>query len=274
MASYNPDHDPSPIHAAAAAWSKRCLLEDGSILQDGLQLWIPALIDELDQRVVRNFDEGEGDFFEKLKSQLSAGSAECHQLMAEILWILMLFQSNVGAAKKRENVLKVWSWSGSELPQSNPMLSDAILGGLGSAGTAYNTHRWREICFMIAALRDFKRRDRSARQSLLNDDWAFTEWLSSLPEARNRQLRHILPHLLFPDTFERISSENDKRLILAAYTDETERELRRWDLIKIDRALLDLRRRLETEHSGDIDFCTPAAMISARALLALSLNVY
>jgi hypothetical protein len=88
LASYNPDHDPSPIHAAAATWSKRCLLEDGSILQDGLQLWIPALIDELDQRVVRNFDEGEGDFFEKLKSQLGAGSAECHQLMGEILWIL------------------------------------------------------------------------------------------------------------------------------------------------------------------------------------------
>ena len=254
MARYNPDHDPSPIHAAAAAWSKRCLLEDGSILQDGLQLWIPALIDELDQRVVRNFDEGEGDFFEKLKSQLSAGSAECHQLMAEILWILMLFQSNVGATKKRENVLKVWSWSGSELSQSNPMLSDAVLEGLGSAGTAYNTHRWREVSFMIAALRDFKRRDRIERQSMLNHDWAFTAWLSSLPEANNRQLRHILPHLLFPDTFERISSGNDKRRILAGYTGEAEKELRRWDLIKIDRALLDLRRRLETEHSGDMDF--------------------
>ena len=76
MASYNPDHDSSPIHAAAATWSERCLLEDGSILQDGLQLWIPALIDELNQRVVQNADEGKGDFFEKLESQLSAGSGE------------------------------------------------------------------------------------------------------------------------------------------------------------------------------------------------------
>jgi 5-methylcytosine-specific restriction enzyme B len=80
LARYNPHHDPRPIHAAAAAWSKRCLLEDGSILQEGLKLWIPNLIDELDKRFVQNLDEGEGDFFEKLKSQLSGGSAECRQL--------------------------------------------------------------------------------------------------------------------------------------------------------------------------------------------------
>jgi 5-methylcytosine-specific restriction protein B len=254
LARYNPHHDAGPIHAAAAAWSKSCLLEDGSILQEGLKLWVPNLIDELDKRFVQTPDEGEGDFFEKLKSQLSAGSAECRQLMAEILWILMLFQSNVGAAKKRENVRLVWSWSGAELPEDNPMLSDAVLEGLGSAGTAYNTQRWRELAFMIFALRDFKRRDRSERHSILNDGSKFTEWLTSLPGARNRQLRHILPHLLFPDTFERMSSEKDKRLILAAYMDEAEKELRKWDLMKIDHALLDVRRRLEKERSGDIDF--------------------
>jgi 5-methylcytosine-specific restriction enzyme B len=192
-------------------WSERCLLDDGSILQDGLKLWTRALFDELDQRFVQHLDEGEGDFFDKLRSQLSGGSAECRKLMAEILWILMLFQSNVGASKKRENVRLVWSWSGDELPEDHPLLTNAVLEGLGSAGTAYNTHRWREIAFLIAALRDFKRRDHTGRQSMLNDPWSFTEWLSSLPEARNRQLRHILPHLLFPDSFERISSENDKR---------------------------------------------------------------
>lgn len=85
MARYNPNHDSTPIHTAAGAWSKRCLLEDGSILMEELKLWTPALIDELDRRFVQNIDEGEGDFFEKLKSQLSAGSAECRQLMAECL---------------------------------------------------------------------------------------------------------------------------------------------------------------------------------------------
>ena len=122
MARYIPHHNSSQIHAAAARWSERCLLEDGSILQDGLKLWIPNLIDELDQRFVQNFDEGEGSFFEKLQGQLAAGSPGCRQLMAEILWILMLFQSNVGALKKRQNVQLVWSWSGEDLSDDHPML--------------------------------------------------------------------------------------------------------------------------------------------------------
>jgi 5-methylcytosine-specific restriction protein B len=134
------------------------------------------------------------------------------------------------------------------------MLSDAVLEGLGSAGTAYNTQRWREIAFLVAALLDFKHRERAQRQNIMNDPWMFTEWLSTLPEAGNRQLRHILPHLLFPDSFERISSEKDKRLILSAFEGVAEKELRKWDLIKIDRALLDLRRRLEPEYSREIDF--------------------
>ena len=211
-------------------------------------------MDEVDQRFVQNPDEGTGNFFEKLRSQLEAGSPDCRQLMAEILWILMLFQTNVGVSKKRENVQLVWSWSGNELSEAHPMLSDAVLKGIGSAGTAYNTDRWREIVFLIVALRDFKRRNQTERQSLLNDPWSFTEWLSHFSEAHNRQLRHILPHLMFPDSFERISSGKDKRLIIAAYDGVPVKDLRKWDLIKIDHALRDLRGRLETEHAGAIDF--------------------
>ncbi|MDZ4056251.1 MAG: hypothetical protein U1D69_04665, partial [Polynucleobacter sp.] len=110
----------------------------------------------------------------------------------------------------------IWSWSGDQLPEHHLMLSDAALEGIGSAGTAYNTHRWREISFLIIALRNFKQREAGERRDMLSDGWAFAEWLNNQPDARNRQLPHILAHLLFPDTFERISSPKEKRLILAA----------------------------------------------------------
>src|SRR5690606_38936845 len=147
------------------------------------------------------------------------------RLMAESLWLTLRFPSNVGAAKKRENVQEIWSWSGEDLSATHPLLADAVLEGIGSAGTAYNTHRWRELVFLIGALQDFKARDGSEREQIASDPWAFSGWLSSLPEARHRQLIHILPHLLFPDTFERISSEGDKRLILAGFGDTTEKEI-------------------------------------------------
>lgn len=73
MARYNPHHAVEPIYEAAASWRERCLERDGSILSDDLRLWTAALLDELNQRFVQNLDEGEGDFFEKLQSQLAAG---------------------------------------------------------------------------------------------------------------------------------------------------------------------------------------------------------
>ena len=167
----------------------------------------------------------------------------------------MLFQSNVGVTKKRDNVRQVWSWSGEDLAEDHPLLGNAVLEGIGSTGAAYNTQRWRELIFLIAGVRDFKRRGADERAKIVGDPWLFTEWLHAIPEARNRQLRHILSHLLYPDTFESISSEKDKRLILAAYSNMPEIEIKRWDLIKIDRALLDLRNRLEQEQgTDDINF--------------------
>jgi 5-methylcytosine-specific restriction protein B len=236
----------APIYDAAATWKENCLLADGSALSDGGNLWTNTLLGELDQRFVKNLDAGEGDFLSKLKVQLSEGSSDCRRLMAEILWLALLFPSNVGAAKKRENVHEIWSWSGEDLSANHPLLADSVLEGIGSAGTAYNTHRWRELVFLIGALRDFKARDASDLEQIASDPWAFSGWLSGLREARHRQLIHILPHLLFPDTFERISSEG--------FGDTPEMEIRKWSTVEIDRALLELRRRLEDEHGADIDF--------------------
>jgi 5-methylcytosine-specific restriction protein B len=168
MSIYNPNRKVTPIYNAAASWKDHSLLMDRSVLTEGKNLWTSVLLAELDQRFVRNLDVGEGDFLSKLKVQLSDGSPDCRQLMAECLWLLLLFPSNVGAAKKREIVLEIWSWSNEELDASHPLIADAVLKGIGSAGTAYNTHRWRELVFLIGALRDFKVRDVSDRDQILS----------------------------------------------------------------------------------------------------------
>ena len=254
MSKYNPHNHVIPIYEAAQQWRDTALLEGRSVFIDGKELWTQDLLDELHQHFVENLDAGEGDFLSKLKVQLSEGVPSCRQLMAEILWLMLLFPSNIGAAKKRENVLAIWSWSGEDLSASHDLLADSILKGIGSTGPSFNTHRWRELVFLIGALRDFKARDASDRARIASDPWAFSNWLSSLEDARQRQLIRIIPHLLFPEIFERISSEEHKRLILASFEDTAEKEIKKWSTVDIDRALLELRRRLEDEHGSDIDF--------------------
>lgn len=254
MARFNPHHDTRPIYQAADLWRKKSLLADGSVLASGEKLWTSPLLNELDQRFVQNPDAGDGNFLSKLKVQLSAGSPECKKLMAEIIWLLLLFPSNVGAAKKRENVLTIWSWSGEVLDDQHSLIQDEALGGIGSAGTAYNTFRWLELSFLIGAVQDLKGRGTDERSDILGNPWSFSGWLASLPDASPRQLLHILPHLLFPDSFERISSKGDKCRILAGFTETPENELKKWPAVDLDRALFELRRRLEEEHGADIDF--------------------
>ncbi len=85
MARYNPHEDSAEaVYKAAELWRNTCLLADGSIFFSGRELWTKDLLDELDDNFVKNLDAGEGDFFEKLESQLMGGSLQCKQLMAEL----------------------------------------------------------------------------------------------------------------------------------------------------------------------------------------------
>lgn len=169
VSRFNPSRVISAIYEAVATWRDQCLLAEGSVFASEEGLWTGPFLDEIDQRFVKNLDAGEGDFLSKLKMQLSAGSPECKKLMAESVWLLLLFPSNVGSEKKRENVRTIWSWSDAALNEHHPLLEDNVLQGIGSAGTAFNTHRWRELVFLISAMRDLKRRDASERAAILND---------------------------------------------------------------------------------------------------------
>ncbi len=255
LSRYNPNYPTAPIYEAAQKWRDTALEAGQSVFTDNKKLWTQPLLDELVQHYVQNLVPSRGDFLPKLKEQLAEGSDSCRQLMAEILWLLLLFPSpsNMGAATKREIVTETWSWSGEKLDPTHPLLEDAVLGDIDSAGR-YNQNRWHELPLFINALRDFRKRDASEQERIASDPWEFSGWLSGFPEEGARQLIHILPHLLFPDTFERISSGSDKRLILTCFIDTSEKEIQKWSTVKIDRALLDLRRRLEDEHGTDIDF--------------------
>src|SRR5262249_51392795 len=104
-------------------------------------------------------------------------------------------------------------------------------------------------------VRAFKRLNPAERANLLSDAWAFAKWLSGVPQIGQRQMRHILRHLLFPDDFERISSARDKRTIIARISGTPEREMRTWPDDQVDRKLLELRQRFESEAgTTQIDF--------------------
>jgi hypothetical protein len=254
MARVIPGMDAAPILAHARRWIERCWLADQSLFRDQ-PVWTPEHVAELKTHFIDAPDESDRDFYAKLHDQMAKASPGARQVMAEMLWFLLLFSTNITPAKKRESITQVWGWSGDSLPADAPELSEQILSGIGSTGVALNTQRWREVNYLIMASIAFKALATATRAELLADPWAFAEWLATVSDPGKRQMAHILRYFAFPDSFERIANGHHKRELLVAFDGLTTKQVRELDDVERDRRILALRRRLEAEMNGqDVDF--------------------
>lgn len=248
-----------PIIESAAVWKERCLLDDGSMFTPDNPLWTLPNLDELNEHYVENPKLGKEQFLDKLEEQLEGASPGAIRLMAEMIWVLMLFPNNFRPETKRRKIRRVWEWSGSPLPDS-PHLGEPLERGVGSAGPGFINHQPSELKFLVIVTGDLKRMPVEERRNLLEDRWSLVAKLDSYEELGLRQLRHIIPHLLHPESFERIASGRHKREILTEFdrpdvSDTTE-------IVELDRALLEVRRELEEEypHRDHLDFYRPPVL--------------
>lgn len=249
------ERDLAPLLAAARRWIDTCLIGDGSLFADGRPLWTGAGADALQAAFVERPDDSDDDFMTKLERQMADAGAPAQQLMAEMLWALLLFPSNTGAALKRSHVLRVWSWSGEALTPTNALLADDVLHGVGSAGMAFGTGRWRELAYLIALTRSLKTMHEDARRAVLTDYDRFIDWIDTVPRDGDRQFRHMLRYFAFPDRVERMSSNRDRIAVLEGFEVAPRAQLRRWSDRQLDDALLALRQKEETQRPGElVDF--------------------
>lgn len=254
MSRYVPDRNVAPVLSAAQEWIQACLVEERSLFGNE-PLWVRATTDEVRRAFTDHPDDGDAPFYDKLEKQMKDASPEAKCLMAELVWVLMLFQSNIGPGKKREGVRRIWEWSGKKLDESNPLLRDGCLIGIGSPGIAYNTGRWRELNYVIGLATDLQARSLAERADIFLDRERFESWLATAPQDGYRQFRHIFRYLAFPDQNERITQNRDRRLILKSMTDLDPSQIDAMSDKQQDDALLALRERLAEElGTSELDF--------------------
>ena len=104
-----------------------------------------------------------------------------------MLWALLLFPSNMKARTKRQQVRDIWGMSGQQLADSNPLLDDNVLVGIGSGGPGFNNYRPNELEYLIALVRSLKQKREAERRRILTDYDAFLEWIESVPRKGTRK---------------------------------------------------------------------------------------
>ncbi|MFN8011318.1 MAG: AAA family ATPase [Holophagaceae bacterium] len=257
MSRYIYDRESKPVIDAANTWVQRCLIENGSIFGTE-QLWTQANLEQLDIHFVQRLDAGSGTFYEKLETQLKDAPGEAKRLMAELLWALLLFPTNISIATKRASYQKVWEWSGMPLDLKQPMLSDAVLIGIGSGGPGINNHRWREVVYLVGLGLHVKAMAPEARRAAFATYDNFMAWIDQVPMDGYRQFRQMLRYFLFPDRVERMSSDGDRIKVLDAFGVAKSKDLKKWSDTQLDTALLELRKRMEAQYgTPDLDFYVP-----------------
>lgn len=254
MARYCGKHNSSSLLAAIDTWKENCFVENGSILSDE-SLWTIETFKELKRGFVDKPDTSGLSYFEKLENQLQPLSVEAKALMAEIHWLLYALQSNIKPKTKIEQILRIWDWSNLELDPKDMILEEKALTGIANTGAAYNTRRWQEVAYVITVMLEVKGLNLAERKNLLSDPIDFAEWLNNIPQKGIRMFRHVLRYYCFPDYFERIVINRHKKEILCHVGNIDEQTLSNMSDLDIDKALYELRQKLEAEsESGQVDF--------------------
>lgn len=259
MARQSNNNNLPPVIEAYQQWIAKCLIADGSILSSGA-LWTPENIAEVKEAFIGHPDVGGDDFITKLVRQMKDASPPAKQLMAEMLWALLVFPvtNNMSVETKVGQIQNIWSLSGEVLPKTIPMLSEDVLDGIGSGGTAYSMYRPLELAYLIELVCDLKKRDQAARQNLFSSYDEFVDWIETIPREGDRQFRHMLRYVAFPDLVERMSSNGERQAVLAGYEIASKKETRNWTDRQLDEALLKLRQQLQQTYPGQIlDFYEP-----------------
>jgi 5-methylcytosine-specific restriction enzyme B len=202
------------VYEAAAAFQKRCLEQDGSLLFEGAHVWTKANLKTLKEHFNDEPDRTQRTFIEKFQEQLADVEADVVRLAVDILAVYYLFSDSVTSRKKRQQIELIASWKNIKI--DSPIMA-AFERGIGRTGQSYNQRKPEELWFIIDFGLAWKELDSDIQGALLKAPEKFQAFMDTVEGADRRQMRHILLHMLFPDQFEPIASGSHKVRIADAF---------------------------------------------------------
>lgn len=245
------------IDAAVEQWRDRCLLEDGSLVFEGETVWTTENLTRLYDNVVGSPLVDNRSFIEKFRDQLG-GERELALLGAEIVVVYYLFawKGAVSPRTKRARVKEILDWTGEALPEDGVVWRALGESGIGHPGQYFLLRPDVQLGFVAEFARRLKGLSPDDRIDTLTDPWKLRDFMDTGSDDGAPGMRHIVLHLLHPESFERIASGAHKQSIAATYAslvpDSADDDL--------DERLLAIRKRLEDlleQPSERIDFYEP-----------------
>ena len=202
---------------------------------------------------VEGFDDGQGSFLEKLRNQLREADDDVIQLSAELVYTQQYFTTLTGPEKKIENVRTILSWCARTVP-----IPEWAIAGVSSghaADQSFNQHRPNHVVWLCEYLIHWRQLTDDDRIRLLRSPWLFAKDVRQI-ECRHKAFQPMQEawlFMMFPDSFENISSRNDKKRIRSAFQDRVPGV----PTDNIDADLLAIRKHLSQSEGEGFRFYRP-----------------
>lgn len=201
------------VYAEAARFRDECLIEDGSLITPGLQIWNQGLTDAL-ETLITPVDSG--TFIENLVNQLTGHADEEKQLAAEALYVALLFDSTTTPAKLKDQVTAVLDTCGASLGLPDRMSAALAAGGVANIGAGM-AFRWAHVDGLLQLAREVKSLSTTQREVVFNEPRDARELVIRAFGTRAAIAGRCLLHLWYPDTFEYVVSASARTHLIARF---------------------------------------------------------
>lgn len=243
-----PPESSHPVYTAAAHFVAAGLREGNSLFVPDARVWNSQNFDDLHRRFVLQPDESDRDFITKLREQLQGAPDYTIQLAAELLYVHLLVPCVLKGAAKRKLLGTVLSWASGSV--SLPPDLDRALDRCLITDMTFNLQRPFFLAFLVEFGLAWWRTEPQARETALANPWKFKEFVTALPAVKAVGQREALLHLVYPDTFESISSRKHKERIAKVFADRIPDDAPS----DVDRRLAMLRPALEEEFGDGFNY--------------------
>ena len=244
------------VYAAADLFKANALLADDSLFTPGTPIWTREHLGGLHKQFLGRPDTSGEGFLGKLEKQLAGSPAGVYQLMGEVMYVHFLpLDNRVDTKKSAVETVLGWSPDPVTIP---PEFTDVFQARFIDIGAA-QSYRPYLVGTLIETIEQWKGLETGDRERLIESPWDFKDFLFNrqfrsrlLKDNQNtgRAQRHLLLHILFPDTFERIL-DNDKDRICNAKAFAPFCEGQEAD---VDRKVWQIRQTIEGKLGRDFDF--------------------
>jgi len=233
------------VYEVFQEFMKQCLENDKSLIWPDKEVWTLENLQKIKTNFIDNPLWGR-DFWTKIFEQFSGLNEECWCILADAFFAYVLPSTYMKPEKKYEYINKICEEKQIDLPEFSEDRWNVFNQGFTRTGIQYH-QKYKQLWLIFLFAIEIKKKNN--RRSFLEDHRAVKNLLFKIldndiePQDRAYGMLNAILHMGYPEYYERMISQEDKKKAVKYYQDRIDENIKEEG--DIDDKLLSIRKSFE-----------------------------